>query len=67
MRSSYAHHPEREEEREDPLVVAGRMYDPYRHDPDSIDFDNSYTGPSELELGGGCNRCGSPDDCYCNG
>lgn len=42
-------------------------YDEYRHDPDSIGFDDSYTGPSELELGGGCNRCGAPDDCYCNG
>jgi hypothetical protein len=42
-------------------------YDPERHDPDSVFFDDSYVGPSELELGGGCNRCGSPDDCYCNG
>lgn len=55
------------EEKETPLAVAGRMYDPYRHDPDSIGFNDSYTGPSELELGGGCNRCGSPDDCYCDG
>ena len=52
---------------EDLLSVAGRMYDPERHDPDSIFFDDSYVGPSELELGGGCNRCGAPDDCYCNG
>ena len=42
-------------------------YDAYRHDPDSIGFDNSYTGPSELELGGGCTRCGCPDDCLCDG
>jgi hypothetical protein len=46
---------------------AGRTYDPDIHDPESVFFRDTYTGPSELELGGGCNRCGSPDDCYCNG
>jgi hypothetical protein len=49
------------------FAVAAVAYDPERHDPDSVFFDDSYVGPSELELGGGCNRCGSPDDCYCNG
>lgn len=44
---------------------ATRAYDPYRHDPDSIGFDDSYVGPSERELMGGCNRCGGMDDCYC--
>lgn len=43
-----------------------RGYDPERHDPDSIFFDDSYVGPSERELNGGCNRCGGMDDCYCN-
>lgn len=51
---------------EDMLTVAGRMYNPERHDPDSIFFDDSYTGPSERELLGGCNRCGGLDDCYCD-
>lgn len=49
----------------DILVQAGRAYDPERHDPDSVFFDDSYTGPSERELMGGCNRCGGLDDCYC--
>ena len=53
------------EPEDDPLVIAGRMYDPERHDPDSIFFDDSYIGPSERELMGGCNRCGGLDDCYC--
>jgi hypothetical protein len=44
-----------------------RGYNPERHDPDSVFFDDSYVGASELELGGGCNRCGCPDDCMCNG
>lgn len=44
-----------------------RGYNPERHDPDSVFFDDSYVGPSERELGGGCNRCGGPDDCYCDG
>lgn len=47
------------------LEEAARAYDPYRHDPDSVGFDDSYTGPSERELMGGCNRCGGLDDCYC--
>jgi hypothetical protein len=38
-----------------------------RDDPDSVFYDGRYTGPSEFELGGGCNRCGCPDDCMCNG
>lgn len=54
------------EQEEDLLDVAGRMYDPERHDPDSIFFDDSYTGPSERDLMGGCNRCGGLDDCYCD-
>lgn len=45
--------------------LSGDTYDEYRHDPDSIGFDDSYTGPSERELMGGCNRCGGMDDCYC--
>lgn len=53
------------DEQRDLLADAGRAYDPYRHDEDSIGFDNSYTGPSERELNGGCNRCGGWDDCYC--
>ena len=57
----------RRERLDELMEQAGRAYDPERHDPDSVFFDDSYTGPSELELGGGCNRCGSPDDCYCNG
>lgn len=42
-----------------------RGYNPERHDPDSVFFDDSYVGPSERELSGGCNRCGGFDDCYC--
>lgn len=49
------------------LWEAGQAYDPERHDPDSIFFDDSYVGPSERSLNGGCNRCGGWDDCYCNG
>jgi hypothetical protein len=49
------------------MEAAGKAYDPERHDPESVFFDDSYTGPSEIELGGGCTRCGVPDDCYCNG
>lgn len=44
-----------------------RGYIPERHDPDSLFFDDSYVGPSERELMGGCNRCGGLDDCYCIG
>jgi len=51
----------------DALAEAGQGYDPERHDPDSVFFDDSYVGPSELELGGGCSRCGCPDDCMCGG
>lgn len=40
-------------------------YDPEIHDEDSVFFRDTYTGPSELELGGGCTRCGCPDDCMC--
>lgn len=43
-----------------------RGYNPERHDPDSIFFDDSYVGPSERKLSGGCNRCGGFDDCYCD-
>jgi hypothetical protein len=48
------------------MAQAVATYDPERHDEDSVYFDDSYTGPSELELGGGCSRCGCPDDCMCN-
>ena len=47
------------------MRIAAKMYDADRHDEDSIYFDDSYTGPSERELNGGCNRCGGWDDCYC--
>lgn len=49
----------------DMLSIAAASYNPERHDEDSVFFDNSYTGPSERELSGGCNRCGGFDDCYC--
>jgi hypothetical protein len=49
------------------MEEARKAYNPDIHDPDSVFFKDTYVGPSELELGGGCNRCGSPDDCYCNG
>lgn len=53
------------EEHAKSIAERTRGYDPERHDPDSVFYDGSYTGPSELELGGGCNRCGCPDDCMC--
>lgn len=56
-----------EQERHSVKILVGPYYDPMYHDPDSVYFNDSYVGPSELELGGGCNRCGVPDDCYCNG
>jgi hypothetical protein len=47
--------------------IAAVAYDPDRHDPESVFFEDSYVGPSERELSGGCNQCGGWDDCYCDG
>lgn len=69
MQTGYAGYIEQREQDTTPnldlLKAAGKTYDSYRHDPDSIGFDNSYTGPSERDLMGGCKRCGGLDDCYC--
>lgn len=56
---------EREREREDRMKAAAAAYNIDIHDEDSVWFRDTYTGPSERELMGGCNRCGGMDDCYC--
>lgn len=54
---------EREEQAKS-IAERTRGYDPERHDPDSVFYDGTYTGPSELALSGGCDRCNC-DDCMC--